>query len=120
MKYAMLICGDPDEWEQAPPEVAAAGMKEIYAWFERWQAAGKIAQGGEQLQHPRTARTARGGPDGTPTVTDGPYLELKEVVGGFIFLEAENLDDAMAVASTWPGLAYGPGNSVEVRPVATQ
>lgn len=120
MKYAMLICGDPDDWESASPEMAANGMKEIYGWFERWQAAGKIADGGEQLEHPRTARTARSGPDGKPVVTDGPYLELKEVIGGVIFLEATDLDDAMAVAVTWPGLAYGSGNSVEVRPVISQ
>jgi hypothetical protein len=116
----MLICGDPDEWESTPPEEMAAGMKEIYAWFEKWQAAGKIANGSEQLEHPRTARTARGGPDGAPAVTDGPYLELKEVIGGVIFLEADDLDDATAVAATWPGLARSPHNSVEVRPVVIQ
>jgi hypothetical protein len=112
----MLICGDVAEWEAEPPEVAAAGMQEIYAWFEKWQAAGKIADGGAALDHPRTGRTARGGRDGRPVVTDGPYLELKEVIGGFIILEAGDLDDAMTVATTWPALAHGPGNSVEVRP----
>jgi hypothetical protein len=117
VKYVMLICGDPDAWEGTSPEIAAAAMKETYAWFEKWQAAGKIANGGEQLQPPRTARTARGGGDGQPVITDGPYLELKEVVAGFIVLEADDLDDAMAVASSWPGLAYGPDVSVEVRPV---
>jgi hypothetical protein len=116
VKFVMLICDDPDEWDNASPEVAAAGMKEIFAWFEKWQSAGKIAHGGEQLEHPRTARTARGGQDGRPVITDGPYLELKEVVGGFIVLEADDLDDAVAVASTWPGLAHGPRVSVEVRP----
>jgi hypothetical protein len=49
-------------------------------------------------------------------VTDGPYLELKEVVGGVVFLAADDLDDAVSVAATWPGLR-SPGTSVEVRPV---
>jgi hypothetical protein len=115
VKYVMLIRDDVDEWDSEQPEVAAGLMKEIFAWFEKWQTAGKIANGGEQLEHPRTARTARRGPDGQPVITDGPFLELKEVVGGFIVLEADDPDDAMAVASTWPGLAYGPGVSVEVR-----
>jgi hypothetical protein len=116
VRYAMLICGDMDQWADASPELVSAVMKETYAWFERWSAAGKIASGGAELQHPSTARTVRPGPDGAPVITDGPYLELKEVVGGVIFLEADDLDDAVAVAATWPGLAHGP-NSIEVRPV---
>jgi hypothetical protein len=112
----MLICGDMDDWEAEPPEPSAAAMKEIYAWFEKWQAAGKIADAGAGLEHPRTGRTVRSGPDGRPVVTDGPYLELKEVIGGLVMLEADDLDDATAVATTWPGLAHGPGNSVEIRP----
>jgi hypothetical protein len=120
VKYAMLICGDMDQWQDASPETATAVMKQTYGWFERWQAAGKIADGGAELEHPRTARTVRNGPDGQPVIVDGPYLELKEVVGGVVFLEADDLDDAMAVAATWPGLPYGPQNSIEVRPVVTR
>jgi hypothetical protein len=114
MRYAMLICGDPDAWEYDSGDSEDA-MREVYAWFEKWSAAGKVTDGGAELEHPRTARTARGGADGQPVITDGPYLELKEVIGGVVFLAADNIDDAMAVAATWPGLKY-PNNSVEVRP----
>jgi hypothetical protein len=119
MKFAMLICGDPDEWDGTDPARVEAGMREIYGWFEKWSAAGKIVDGGAELDHPRLARTARGSADGQPVVTDGPYLELKEIVGGVVFLEAADIDDAMAVAATWPGL-NDPGNSVEVRPVVVR
>jgi hypothetical protein len=109
MKFAMLICGpDTPSTEGSPDE-----MRAVYAWFEKWGAAGKIADGGVELDSTRTAKTVRTGADGTPVVTDGPYLELKEVVGGVVILEADDIDDAMAVAGTWPG---GPGTSVEVRP----
>jgi hypothetical protein len=118
MRYAMLICEDPDLWDNASPEENEAAMKEIYAWFEKWGAAGKIADGGAELQHPRTARTARRDDRGV-VVTDGPYLELKEVVAGVVFLQADDLDDAMAVAATWPALSF-PSTSVEVRPVVAR
>ena len=118
MKFAMLICGpdNPSTAPQADPAAAEAGMKEIYAWFEKWGQAGKIADGGAELDSVRKAKTIRAGGDGTPVVTDGPYLELKEVVGGFVVLEADDIDDAVAVASTWP-LGENTGVTIEIRPV---
>ena len=82
MKFAMLICGDDREWTALPPAEEQDLMKQVYAWFERWQPTGKIADGGVELQPRDTARTVRTGADGQPVVTDGPYLELKEVIGG--------------------------------------
>jgi len=61
------------------------------------------------------AKTIRAAADGKPVVTDGPYLELKEVVGGFIVLETEDIDEAVAIAATWPSLTGS--TSIEVRPV---
>jgi hypothetical protein len=49
-------------------------------------------------------------------VTDGPYIEAKEVVGGFSVLEAKTIDDAVEIARTWPGVDRGPV-TIEVRPV---
>ena len=90
-------------------------MKQIYEWYERWQPTGKIADGGAELQPRATAKTIRSGADGVPVVTDGPYLELKEVIGGFVLLEADTIDEAVEVASTWP---RGAGmTAIEVRPV---
>ena len=109
MKFAMLICGpDAPSTESGPDQ-----MKEIYGWFDKWGQAGKIADGGVELDSVRKAKTVRTREDGSQVVTDGPYLELKEVIGGVVILEADDIDDAVAVAGTWPG---GPGVSVEVRP----
>lgn len=111
MRYAMLICGIEEEWAgEGEPD----GMTDVFAWFQRWEPAGKIANGGAQLDSVRTARTIRVGADGAPVVTDGPYLEAKEVIGGVVFLEAESLDEAVSIAATWP---ISGSSSVEVRPV---
>lgn len=114
MRYVMMICGEEANWP-ADPAKADAVMAEINAWFDKWLAKGKIASGGAELDSVRTAKTVRRGPDGRPVVTDGPYLELKEVVGGFIHLVADDMDEALAVASGWPGIHLG--DKVEVRPV---
>ena len=115
MKFAMLLSGNEAEFNQASGEELDTRLKEIFAWFEKWGPAGKIADNGIHLQPTSTARTVRPGPDGGTVVTDGPYLELKEVIGGFVVLEADDMDDAVAVASTWPGLRGSA--SVEVRPL---
>src|SRR5262245_52918963 len=102
MRYAMLICGVEDEWTDKVEETGEAAMAAVYAWFERWEAAGKIAYSGVELDSVRTAKTVRAGADGERVVTDGPYLELKEVIGGVVLLEADTIDEAVAVAATWP------------------
>jgi hypothetical protein len=114
MRYAMLICGDESEWADILPEERDAGMKATYAWFDKWAGAGKIGDGGAELEAVSTARTIRGSGAGS-AVTDGPFMETKEVVGGVVFLECESMEEAIEVASTWPGLAYR-SVSVEVRP----
>lgn len=115
MKFAMLIANNEAEFDKVGAEESDARMKELYAWFEKWESAGKVIDGGAHLQRASTAKTVRPRADGGVTVTDGPYLELKEVVCGLILLDADDIDDAVAVASTWPGCL--PGGSVEVRPV---
>ena len=110
----MLINGDETEWADTTPEQSDAQLKEIFAWFEKWGQAGKIADSGIHLQPTSTAKTVRAGADG-PIVTDGPYLELKEVIGGFVVLEADDIDDAIAVGATWPTLRGS--ESVEIRPI---
>jgi hypothetical protein len=116
MQYAMLIYGDEDAWFAADEATVQSNMNEVIAWYEQWQAAGKIAEGGAELDHSRTAKTVGRDPDGRTMVTDGPFVELKEAIGGIILLEADGIDDAVAVAATWPGIALN-GERVEVRPV---
>jgi hypothetical protein len=110
----MLIYGVEEEWDATERGDDGMGMEEIYAFFQRWEPIGKIVPGGVELDRSRNAKTIRAGADGKPVVTDGPYLELKEIIGGVVFLEAENIDEAVAIAATWP--LHG-SNSVEVRPL---
>jgi hypothetical protein len=115
MRFAMLICGvDEDHDTHIAERDPQDGMAAVWAWFERWEKAGKIASGGAELDTVRKARTIRAGADGALVVTDGPYLELKEVVGGFVVLNADDIDEAVAIASEWP---ISGASSVEVRPV---
>ena len=108
MKYMLLFVGD-EMGDPANPEVA-----QMYATIDRWwgeQAqAGRIV-GGHELQPARTATTVSR-PNGTPIITDGPFMEAKETIGGYAILEVPDLDAAIAVAATWP-----PGSKVEVRPI---
>ncbi|MDR7276560.1 YciI family protein [Catenuloplanes atrovinosus] len=114
MRYAMLICGAESNWDAGEERVAEV-MAEIGAWSAKWEAAGKMPGVGAELEPVRTAKTVSRGADGLPVVTDGPYLELKEVVGGFILFDADDLDEAIAIASGWPGITAF-GDKIEVRP----
>jgi hypothetical protein len=115
MRYVMMICGDETAW-YGDPARAEAVMQEINSWWEKWHAEGKVVEGGAELDSVRTAKTVSRGPDGQPLVTDGPYVELKDVIGGFIHLRADDIDEAVAIAAGWPGIAI-LGDKVEVRPV---
>lgn len=115
MRYVMLINGDETKWRDGG-EKADVVMREIRTWVAKWAADGKIGEGGALLDSKRTAKTISAGPDGQPLVTDGPYLELKEAIGGFINLIADDLDEAVAIAATWPAIAPFE-EKVEVRPV---
>lgn len=118
MKYAMLICGDDREWTGLSPADEEDAMKQVYAWFERWQPTGKIADGGAELEPRDTAKTVRAGANGQPAITDGPYLELKEVIGGIVLLECDDIDEATRIAATWPFTAGV--SALEVRPVLSR
>jgi hypothetical protein len=110
MKYVMLIM-NTDATAQLTEDEQQAWYAEIGAWYEKHGASGTLADGGHQLQGPETARTAR-----ASGVTDGPFIESKEVLGGYSVLEAATVDDAIDVARTWPGVDRGL-ITVEVRPV---
>lgn len=116
MRYLMLVCGAPEEWAQVTEATSEQEMNAIVAWAEKWMAEGKLEVGGE-LTPPEQARTIRIDTEGTPQVTDGPYLELKEIIGGISYIDAESLEEALSIAATFPGLATCPSNSVEVRPI---
>jgi hypothetical protein len=76
-----------------------------------WRGSGNLSPGGEQLQPASTARTI-----GHGKVTDGPFMESKEVLGGFSIFQTETMDEAVALASTWPGVDRGLV-TIEIRAV---
>jgi len=88
-------------------------MDQNKAWIETLTAQGK-AKPGRALER-RGAIVS--GADGR-FVTDGPFVESKEAIGGYLVLHVETMDEAIAIAQSSPGLAYG--GSIEVRPVADE
>jgi hypothetical protein len=113
MKYVLLFAGTMDEqdmWEKLPKEQLEEAYKRVGQWFEEHSKAGRIV-GGEELRGPSTATTVHI-KNGKATLTDGPFIEAKEVIGGFAVVEVKDLDEALAMAKSWPG-----GSTVEVRPV---
>ena len=113
MKYIIMFAGtldEQDQWAKMPKEQLAAQYERVASWFDEHTKSGKIV-GGEELQGPSTATTVRR-TNGKVTVTDGPFIESKEVIGGFAIVDVKNLDEALEMAKSWPG-----GSLVEVRPL---
>jgi hypothetical protein len=112
MKYLFALIGDESRWADRTPEQQAEGMK---AWDAFTQAAidAGVHLGGEGLQPSSTATTVRIQEAGDPIVSDGPFAETKEQLGGYYLLDCKDLDDALAWAKRIPM----PGGTVEVRPV---
>lgn len=111
MRYVLLFAGDQSAFNSMTPDDVKAIYGQIGEWWGKHSAAGVIT-GGEQLQPPNTATTVRHN-NGSTAVTDGPYVEAKEQIGGFALVDVDNLDQALDLAKTWP--AKG---TVEVRPLA--
>jgi hypothetical protein len=112
MKYAFTIYGDESQRESATPEEMAA-MSQAYGEFTQEVQAKGIFLAGEGLYPTPTATTVRVH-GGDRNVTDGPYAETKEQLGGFYVLDCKDLDDAIEWAAKIPGSRFG---SVEIRPV---
>jgi hypothetical protein len=112
MKYTLLFCNDLEagkRWEALSEDTRNEAYGRIGKWFED---NGSVMRAGEEFQGAETATTVRFDENQQPLVTDGPFIEASEVVGGFSVIEVENLDAALKLAKTWPGMT-----SVEVRPV---
>ena len=116
MKYLMLIYQgttptprDADAWAALPAEE----QQRVFADYKAINENPAITPG-VGMDTPETATTVRV-QDGRTLTTDGPFAELKEAIGGYFVLEAENLDEAIAVAAGVPAARLG--GAVEVRPV---
>lgn len=112
MKYVLLFVGT-DEFERDLAAMGPAEREAAYQQVMEWMAvhAGKI-RGGNKLQAPETATTVRLDRGAEPVITDGPFVEGKEVVSGYTEIEVADLDEALRMVKTWPGCPI-----VEIRPL---
>ncbi|HSH42074.1 MAG TPA: YciI family protein [Arenicellales bacterium] len=113
MKFVCLGYLDVKQWEKLSEDEQSALMDECFAYDDVLRGNGHFA-GGEALQEGRTAATLKW-KNGKVSVTDGPFAETKEVLGGILFLEAENMTHAIELMSKHPGVKAGP---FEIRPAA--
>lgn len=116
MKYALLIYGDDSEWVDLPYEermkLREAEMPEWLALFPELEKADPTMTG-KELDGRSTAKAVRVR-DGERIVTDGPYAETKEILGGLFVLDLPDLDEAIRLAALIPAAKHG---SIEIRPV---
>lgn len=109
MKYMLMFMTDEQKWDLRKPEIEDA-MRRIGQWWEEHSKSGQI-RGGEQLKDADTATTVRQR-DGKVAVTDGPFSESKETIGGYALIDVKDLDEAIALAKSWPALS-----TIEIRPI---
>ena len=111
MKFVCLGFIDETKFAEVSQEDGQRMMRECFAYDDELRRGGHFL-GGEALESARNAVTLRM-KDGEVTVTDGPYAETKEMLGGILLLEARDLNQAIALMSKHPGVRMGP---FEIRP----
>jgi hypothetical protein len=112
MKYLLAIYADEAEWSELSEEDRGAMYVEYAAFAEDMGRRGMMIDGAEL--RPTTAATTVRVREGRTLVTDGPFAETKEQLGGYFVVECESIDDAIAAAGRMPSARHG---SIEVRPL---
>jgi hypothetical protein len=112
MKYLLLIYAAESGFVNMTPEQQAAGAEQYNRFTQEIKETGKWV-GSNRLKPVASATTTRVR-EGKRVVTDGPFVETKEQLGGYYLIEAKDLDEAIGIAARCPGAQHG---SVEVRPV---
>ena len=112
MRYLLLIYMDESTYASMSESELQADMAKWWEYTNALKEAG-VSPGGEALQPTSTATTVRED-GGKPLVTDGPFAETKEQLGGYYVLDVENLDAAIEWAHKCPAAQYG---TVELRPI---
>jgi hypothetical protein len=112
MQYLLLIYDDESVWGELSEEEQAGLMQEYFAYTNELRDAGKYVRG-DALQPIATATTVRVR-DGETLVTDGPFAETKEALGGYYLVDVDSLDEALEWAAKIPSARLG---SIEVRPI---
>jgi hypothetical protein len=112
MQYLLLIYGNEESFGKMSKEEQGGILKE-YGDFTKNIAQSGHYRGGNELANTSTATTVRVR-DKKRLVTDGPFAETKEQLGGYYLIDAKDLDDALAVAARIPSARWG---AIEVRPI---
>ena len=116
MKYALLVYGDQSSWEGVSDEEAARRRAEsMPRWIALFEEMGKADPDvqGRELEAATEAKVVRV-VDGERIVTDGPFAETKEQIGGVFMTTLPDLDEAIRIAALVPAAEYG---SLEIRPI---
>lgn len=111
VKYLMLIHGNEDVWNDLPPSDVAELVDRVNAFNAELEESGELVGVEGLVNRPRSVRRV----DGAVVVTDGPYLEAKELVGSYVMVDVDDEQRAMEIARSYPGLHFGGG--LEVWPV---
>lgn len=112
MQYMLLIYANEKDWDKQTPEEMGQVMGEYGAFTDSIVKSGNY-KAGEPLEPTSAATTVRVR-GGKTQVTDGPFAETREQLGGFYWIEAPNLDEAIKIAARIPSARSG---SIEVRPI---
>jgi len=112
VKFLALIYSDESAWDSLG-DADRSSMIEQYMAFSREAEAAGVVLGGAELAPTRSATTVRVR-EGQTVVTDGPYAEAKEALGGYYLFECESFDEALDWSARIPGAQHG---AIEVRPV---
>jgi hypothetical protein len=112
VKYILLFCGYEED-QRAFDALTPDELKRRYAEVGRWftDHAARISSSG-RLEGPHTATTVRFDAQGKSSVHDGPFIEGKEIIGGYCVVDVPDMDAALNMATTWPGRG-----AVEIRPM---
>ncbi|MBX2884325.1 MAG: YciI family protein [Granulosicoccus sp.] len=113
MQYMLLIYSDSSLGPVPGTEEFGKMIADYQEFTEEVKESGALVSG-DALQDTTTATTVRAPAGGSVTMTDGPFAETKETLGGYYLLDCKDLDEALAYAAKIPTAAYG---SIEVRPV---
>lgn len=111
-KYMLLLYDNPADWQGLSPEEMQKAIEKYIAWGNKARQGGWFA-GSHKLAD--DAGKVLRGKGGKPRVTDGPYSETKEVLGGYYLIEAKDYDEAVQRTLDHPHLQYG--GTIEVRVV---
>jgi hypothetical protein len=113
MQYLLMCCADEAQWAKLPDSQRAAIMDEYGKLVHELKKTGRLLAGA-QLDRCASAVTVRER-NGKPVITDGPFAETKEQLGGYHLIECKDRDEAVSIALRIPTLPAG--GSIEVRPL---